>query len=44
MQRLAGERATLSKALDASSPYHDANYRSLPYLVGKIARSTMLPR
>lgn len=34
----------LSKALDASSPYHDANYRSLPYLVGKIARSTMLPR
>ena len=32
----------LTKALDVSSPYHNANYRSLPYLVGKIVRSTML--
>lgn len=34
----------LTAALDAGSCYHNASYRSLPYLVGKIARSTMLPR
>lgn len=34
----------LVAALDPASTYHNANYRSLAYLVGKIARSTMLPR
>ena len=31
-------------ALEADSPYHKGNYKGLPFLVGKIARSTMLPR
>lgn len=34
----------LTAALEPASPYHNANYRGLPYLIGKIARSTMLPR
>lgn len=34
----------ISAALEADSPYHKGNYRGLPFLVGKIARSTMLPR
>lgn len=34
----------LKAALGADSPYHAANYRSLTYLVGKIARSTMAVR
>jgi fatty acid desaturase len=34
----------LSAALDAESPFHKANYRGMPGLVGKIARSTMTLR
>ena len=34
----------ISAALEQASPYHKASYPGLPHLVGKIARSTMLPR
>jgi len=34
----------LNAALDADSPFHQANYKGLPGLVGKIARSTMVAR
>lgn len=38
---LAEAHRRLSKALDASSPYHKANYPGLPGLVGRLVRSTM---
>ncbi|MBN8808376.1 MAG: fatty acid desaturase [Sphingomonas sp.] len=31
----------ITAALEAESPYHKGNYTGLPFLVGKIARSTM---
>ncbi|WP_301075524.1 fatty acid desaturase [Sphingomonas sp.] len=34
----------LSAVLDRESPYYKANYIGMPGLIGKIARSTMLPR
>jgi fatty acid desaturase len=34
----------ITAALDADSVYHKGNYTGLPFLVGKIARSTMLRR
>ena len=34
----------LTAALDADSPFHQANYRGLPGLVHKITRSTMVKR
>ena len=34
----------LTAALDETSPFHKASYSGLPYLVGKIARSTITPR
>ncbi len=41
---LGAAHRRITAALDADSPYHKGNYKSLPGLVGKIARSTMLPR
>jgi len=34
----------LTAALDPDSPFHKANYKGMPGLVGKIARSTMIAR
>jgi fatty acid desaturase len=41
---LAAAHRRITAALDAGSPYHKGNYKSLPGLVGKIARSTMVSR
>lgn len=41
---LAEAHRRLSRELEAASPYHNANYRSLPRLVWRIARATMAPR
>ena len=41
---LAGAHRRLIATLEVDSPYHKGNYKSLPGLVGKIARSTMVAR
>jgi fatty acid desaturase len=34
----------LNEALSADSPYHRGSYSGLPHLVGRLARSTIIPR
>jgi fatty acid desaturase len=34
----------LNQALSADSPYHRGSYSGLPHLVGRLARSTIIPR
>lgn len=41
---LAEAHRRLSAMLEPDSPYHKASYPGLPGLVGRLARSTMLPR
>ncbi|MCW3848288.1 fatty acid desaturase [Sphingomonas sp. LB-2] len=41
---LGAAHRKLIATLDADSPYHKGNYTGLPGLVGRLARSTMLPR
>ena len=41
---LAAAHRRIIATLEADSPYHKGNYKSLPGLVGKIARSTMIAR